>query len=522
MGHQRVLFRVLGLVVVSVLVGVVVAGPVAGPVAAQGDEERLELLDRAGRSVRGVVDRAAADHLRPVYHFRPVANWMNDPNGTIYVDGVYHMFYQFNPYGDGWGNMHWGHARSVDLVNWEHEPIALWPTKSAGEDHVFSGCAALDADGGLVLFYTSVGDGRPNEQWIAVPGDDGLAAFTKPDGNPFITTARPGGADFGGGMRDPFIFRHEGRTLMVIGADTEDRSVIPLYESTDPGLREWDYLGELWSVSKDVMAFPECPNFFPLGGKHVLLLSPYRAVEYRVGGFDVKGPSFAVEREGLLDHSEQYYATNTAIGPGGQRVLFGWIRGFPEGRGWNGVQAVPRILTLDDADRPVQKPVEAIAGLHDRAFTEEPRTLRPGMHELDVAGDALHLRIEFENMERNEAVTIHLRHNRDDRRSYPIRVSRSHVIVPGLPVARIAADAVGSASGTQDVVEILLDRSVVEIFADGGRTVVSRSFMTSQPNDVGVSLEVTGGAVDLKTFDAWTIKPVMPGADRAALERDGF
>src|SRR5438445_5714872 len=98
-------------------------------------------------AVQSAVARAAADPSRPIYHFRAPAQWINDPNGPIQYKGVYHVFYQHNPYGDQWGNMHWGHARSSDLIHWEHLPIALAPSKGRGEEHVFSGRCTIDAAG---------------------------------------------------------------------------------------------------------------------------------------------------------------------------------------------------------------------------------------------------------------------------------------------------------------------------------------------------------------------------------------
>ena len=133
-------------------------------------------IARAMQSVQAAAPRAQADPLRPIYHFLPPAQWMNDPNAPIYHGGWYHLFYQFNPYGDEWGNMHWGHARSRDLVHWEHLPIALAPSYEAGEEHVFSGCAAVNGQGEPLLLYTSVKAGTrdqraPNEQSAARPLD---------------------------------------------------------------------------------------------------------------------------------------------------------------------------------------------------------------------------------------------------------------------------------------------------------------------------------------------------------------
>ena len=121
----------------------------------------------AVESLRAAIPVAERDPDRPVYHFRPPANWNNDPNGTIFWKGWHHLFYQLNPSAPRGGNQHWGHARSRDLVNWEHLPIALWPLTDRGERSIFSGGATLGPDGRPRLIYTSIGHPAP-EQWLAL------------------------------------------------------------------------------------------------------------------------------------------------------------------------------------------------------------------------------------------------------------------------------------------------------------------------------------------------------------------
>ena len=176
-------------------------------------------IEEAMQSVANATAKAATDPTRPVYHFHPPANWMNDPNGTIYHNGWYHLFYQHNPYGDEWGHMHWGHARSADLVKWEHLPIALWPSLETGEEHVFSGCAAVNSDGTPLLIYTSVKSGDhdnriPNEQWAAI-GDADWITWQKHPENPILSLETHGGPTFEKDWRDPFIFTEAGRTFLV-------------------------------------------------------------------------------------------------------------------------------------------------------------------------------------------------------------------------------------------------------------------------------------------------------------------
>lgn len=114
------------------------------------------LITQAMLSVEAALPQAKSDPARPVYHFHPPAQWMNDPNGPLFYRGYYHLFYQHNPFADVWGPMYWGHARSPDLVQWKHLLIALWPSLDKQETHCFSGCAWVDERGQPLLFYTKV------------------------------------------------------------------------------------------------------------------------------------------------------------------------------------------------------------------------------------------------------------------------------------------------------------------------------------------------------------------------------
>src|SRR4051812_8532297 len=127
-------------------------------------------LAKATQAVVEAIPLAETDPERPIYHFHPPANWTNDPNGTMYYQGWHHLFYQLNPFDARLGNQHWGHARSRDLVNWEHLPIAIWPSPELGEQAIFSGGAAFTKDGQPRLIYTSISQRQP-EQWMVIPQD---------------------------------------------------------------------------------------------------------------------------------------------------------------------------------------------------------------------------------------------------------------------------------------------------------------------------------------------------------------
>ena len=293
---------------------------------------------------------AAADPTRPIYHFHPPANWCNDPNGTLFYRGWHHLFYQYNPYGSLWGNMHWGHARSRDLVNWEHLPIAIGPSKDKGEDHIFSGAAILGKDGKPRVFYTSIGNKRAPEQWLATPADDDLIAWTKSPRNPILTTAIHGPLKVDD-WRDPFLFTEDGHTYMVCGGNTNNRQsggtgLVLLYRAENAELTQWKFLGKLFEYRNREVINIECPNRFKLGNKWVLIFSPHRPCEYFVGSIDLKHCRFTPEANGILDAGDAY-ATNISTDDKGRTILWIWGRTKnPESTGWNSVMVMPRILSL--------------------------------------------------------------------------------------------------------------------------------------------------------------------------------
>ena len=246
---------------------------------ASGNEPANPEIAKAMRAVSAAIPIAESDPERPVYHFHPPAQWNNDPNGTIFYKGWHHLFYQLNPFDAVWGHMHWGHARSQDLVNWEHLPIALWPSKEKGEEHVFSGAAITGPDGRPLLFYTSIGNRDP-EQWLAMPLDDDLITWKKYPGNPVLSTRHHGSLNVID-WRDPFLFREEGGTYMVCGGNLRasgGRSAVQLYQATDRELLAWKHLGTVFEYRNRETRNFECPNLFRLGSKWVLLVSPHRPV----------------------------------------------------------------------------------------------------------------------------------------------------------------------------------------------------------------------------------------------------
>jgi len=482
---------------------------------------------QAMASVEAATAHAATDPRRPRFHFRPPANWMNDPNGTIYHDGYYHLFYQHNPYGDDWGHMHWGHGRSRDLVHWEHLPIALWPSLELGEEHVFSGCARVNGAGEPMLFYTSVGTGDPrpggtrlrarrrrNEQWAAV-GDADWLTWRKHPANPVLALDTHGGPDFEGEWRDPYIFDADGRTFLVLGGDFGETSAVALYEAADAELTRWTYRKLLYTEPRHRTRFCECPNFIPVGDKWVLLTSPYRPVEYVVGDFDVASLTFTPQQRGILDPgynetaTANFYATNTVFAPRPEAgapwarrvILLGWVRGFAPGRGWNGCLAIPRVLTVGPDNRPRQTPVAELDTLRGAHQSAAPVTLSGAAQVVDRLDRSV---AEIQaTLDPGDAPRCGLRLHPIDANAAAVDIiyDRQTILVDGIP-APLALDP-----GALLDLRIYLDGAVMEVFAAQGRVAVTR--VVDLPVD-GLTVEAVahGGDAHLTAYDRWEMTSI--------------
>ena len=308
-------------------------------------------------------DTSKRDYYRPAYHYTPDYGWMNDPNGLIYHEGVYHLYYQFNPFGSKWGNMCWGHATTRDFIHWTHEAPAL---RRDTLGHIFSGSTILDREGtagfgqGAILAYYTAHQMREGKQWQAqclAYSTDGGYTYTKYKGNPILTPS-DGVVDF----RDPKVFWYAPTKQwhMIVSADKEMR----FFRSQD--LKSWEYVsafGEGYGARPNQF---ECPDFFelPMEGtnekKWVMLVNinpgcPFggSATEYFVGSFDgqVFTPDTDAEIARWLDFGKDHYAFVTFHNVKGRTLGLPWVSNwqyanvtpFRQSRGMNGL---PRELFL--------------------------------------------------------------------------------------------------------------------------------------------------------------------------------
>lgn len=315
-----------------------------------------------------LVKRLAHDPRRPQFHLLPPANWMNDPNAPIYWSGQYHMFYQYNPGGAYWGDMHWGHAISPDMIHWRHLPVALSPTPGGPDaDGCFTGTAVVQ-DGRVLILYTGVRASSMDQatikdsalplretQCLAIAKDPDLKTWTKSPA-PVLDSA-PQGLEVNG-FRDPSPWKQGDWWFMVTacGIANEGGAVL-LYRSKD--LRSWgvpsilarrDRKGPARFDSFDPSEVWECPDFFKLGDWHVLIYSTAGKTYWQSGRFDEEKMTFQPEQAGILDYGT-YYAAKTQLDKTGNRIIWGWInetRPLEEYKaaGWAGMMSLPRQLSL--------------------------------------------------------------------------------------------------------------------------------------------------------------------------------
>lgn len=446
-------------------------------------DERAALLAKAADAVKAAAPRAKADPDRPAYHVLPPAQWMNDPNGPIYYNGYYHMFYQHNPYGDDWGHMHWGHARSKDLARWEHRPIALWPSRSAGEEHVFSGCATLGKDGRPILFYTSIG-GRLPEQWAAVPDDEALTSWSKHPANPILTEKLHGDTKVYE-WRDPFVFRAAGKTYMVLGGNLNDNkggeSVVNVYRAEDADLTDWKYLGVLFRHPDAAVRNIECPLFFPLGDRWVLIISQGKPVDWFVGDLDPGTMRFTATARGKADLG-QFYAPNVLMNdPKGRKLLWGWLDGVPAGKGWRHCLTLPRVLALGKDGTLLQQPAAELEALR-KAHRSVPAGELAGTARFDFPAESVELAAELD-------------------RGGELKLGDSLPISwdgQTLTVADVKAAVAPPADGGPLRLRVFVDHSIAEVYADD-RACVSKVIRRPE------GPLVVAGSKGLKKLEAWSL-----------------
>lgn len=454
---------------------------------------------------------------RPQFHFSPEKNWQNDPNGLVYYNGEYHLFYQYNPKDTVWGYMHWGHAISTDLVHWQHLPVAIYPdnnSEDVRECTAYSGSAIVDANNvlklqkgkekTLVAFYTSYHCG----QRIAYSNDKGRT-WEKYAGNPVIPFDEKDDA------RDPKVFWHQpsGKWVMVLwrklDGDTKKQG-ISIYNSTD--LVHWEY-------KSHVPGLFECPDLVELkinnrpNEKAWVIFGGDGS--YLIGSFD--GEMFKPESAKMLsDYGNNYYASQTWSNipvSDGRVIQIAWMKGgeYPE-MAFKGQMTFPCELSLRDngfGKRLVRTPVKEIESLHDKGQSWTKRNVIPGINDNILhkfRGDCFHITGTFDL-------------KTSDNFGFIIRNSKK---TPGTEILYSVKRGVLSCMGKEVPlppidgkiqIEILLDRSSVEIFANKGIAVMTSCLFEPEDN-LDLELFTIGGELMVDKLDIYPVKTVWRDKDK--------
>jgi beta-fructofuranosidase len=362
-----------------------------------------------------------------------------------------------------------------------------------------------------MLIYTSVGPGergaRPdNEQWAAL-GDPDWISWEKHPQNPILALDSHGGPALAGDWRDPFIFHAGERTFLVLGGVEGDAALVVLYEAADPSLATWTYRKVLYSEPRRQMRFPECPNFFPVGERWVLLTSPYRPVEYVTGDFDVESLSFTPATRGVLDPGynqlalANYYATNVLYAPDGRCILLGWVRGFAAGRGWNGCLAIPRVMTIGPDRRPRQHPVAEMEQLRGAHAAAPPITVDSKHMTVDsLAHPHCELRVVLDPGNTARCGLL-LRPTGEQGAPLEITHNRHVLLVDGVPAP------LSLAPGEPLELRIYLDGSTLELFTGDGRLALTHA-VDLPTQGMEVEIIAVSGEAHLCTYDRWEMNSI--------------
>lgn len=440
------------------------------------------------------------ERFRPQFHFSPRRGWTNDPNGMVYYDGEYHLFFQHNPYGTKWGNMTWGHAVSTDMLHWNELRDELYPDQLGT---IFSGSAVVDWNNTagfqtgkekvLVCIYTSAGgtnhasQGQPFTQSIAYSNDRGRT-WTKYEKNPVL-------GHIEGGNRDPKVFWHEPNRQWIMPLYLDKHDFV-LFAS--PDLKQWTKLCDIPEFGDR-----ECPDMFELpvdGDKSDTRWVFWGASGYYlIGRFD--GNVFTKESGphqscwGANDYAAQTYSDIPATD--GRRIQIAWMRGgkYP-GMPFNQQMSVPRVLTLRTTPEGVRlfiEPIKEIESLRTKEHAWSAITLAPGTNLLnDVSAELLDVQTEFELGDAKQ-IGFELRGQKVE---YSVAEKRLTALGRTVPLDPV--------DGRMRL-RILVDRTSIEVFANDGQVSIASCYV---PEGNLLAVCAVGGTAKVASMKVWELKSV--------------
>ncbi|WP_161410773.1 GH32 C-terminal domain-containing protein [Paenibacillus silvestris] len=459
-----------------------------------------------------------SEQYRPQYHFTPEFGWLNDPNGMVYYEGEYHLFYQYYPYDRVWGPMHWGHAVSKDMIHWEHLPIALYPDK---QGYIFSGSAVVDAHdtsgffnggSGLVAIFTHDANGK-EKQSIAYSKDKGRT-WTKYAGNPVL----PPIAD--NDYRDPKVIWHEEtqKWIMAVAGGK-----FRIYSS--PNLINW-------TLESENNIYTECPDLFPLPvdgnaqNKKWVLSKGGRS--YIIGSFD--GKTFVPETNDIpMNYGPDTYATQSFSDvPGGRRIIMSWMTNLQYASSlkevtnpWNGANTIPyelSLVTSPEGIRLMQKPIAELQQLRGADYTLTNKTVSPGTNLLEghhalqaeieavfELGTAQEFGLKVRQGESEETIVGY------DTANKKMFVDRNH---SGAKLTG-RSEAPLTPENNRITMHLFVDWSSVEAFGNDGKQIITNLVFPQFGSDK-MELYAKGGDVQLVSLHLYDLKSTWRDDSQAA------
>lgn len=480
-------------------------------------------MDKLSKANTYVKENRIVGEELPVFHVTPPCGWMNDPNGFSVYQGKTHLFYQFHPYSEVWGPMHWGHFETQDFVKWTELPVALAPDQSYDEAGCFSG-SGIETEDGHLLVYTGVMEKELNGERISYQNQclalgDGKK-YIKIEQNPIATGDMLPENFSREHFRDPKIWKEDDGYYMVVGNKTnEGIPQVVLFHSED--ITKWHYVSVLARDNEGKLGTMwECPDFFCLDGEYVLLTSPQDLCAnqefhngnnsvYYMGKYDRNQHEFHYENVYSLDDGLDFYAPQTMLASDGRRIMIGWMQSWdsnirPVGQKWSCMMTLPRELRIENG-KILQSPVCEIEKYHSNPVCYEKKEIS-GICQLEgIRGRVLDMTVEILSGDYGE-FTICFAQNKCYHTRFTYFKEKNTV-----EIDRTYSSMIRDALASRKVmlknqegkvtIRIILDKYSSEIFVNDGAQVLSTTFYTPLEADE-ISFVCNGSALtNIKKYE---------------------
>lgn len=457
----------------------------------------MDKLNKANTYIRE--NRISKDEL-PVFHVSPPCGWMNDPNGFSVYQGKTHLFYQFHPYSEVWGPMHWGHCETEDFVKWNELPVALAPDQYYDEGGCFSG-SGIETESGHLLVYTGVIEKELNGEKITYQNQciaigDGKN-YIKIEQNPVATGEMLPKNCSREHFRDPKIWIEDDGYYMVVGNKTiEGTPQVVLFHSED--LKKWKFVSVLAKDNEGKLGTMwECPDFFCLDGEYVLLTSPTDMCAYQefhngnnsvyyMGKYDKNQHEYHYDNVYSLDDGLDFYAPQTMLASDGRRIMIGWMQSWdsnirPNGQKWSCMMTLPRELRIQNG-KILQSPVRELEKYYSNPVCYEKNEISGTCRLEGISGRVLDMTVEILSGDYQEFTICFAQNKRyhtrftyyKEKNAVEIDRTYSGMVRDALASRKVA---VKNPSDTV-IIRIILDKYSAEIFVNDGSQVLSTTFYT--------------------------------------------